>query len=92
MFWTGVSTPSRTMPDCSDCMSTAPSIAPATVPTPPASEVPPMTAAAITRSSASVPSELVAALRRAMEMAPATAARSPISMKIFMITQRVSNT
>ena len=48
-----------------------------------------MTAAAITSNSVSVPSELVAALSRAIEIAPAMAAKSPISMKIFMITQRV---
>ena len=36
------------MPDCSDCMTRAPSIAPEMVPMPPASEVPPITAAAIT--------------------------------------------
>ena len=77
------------MPDCSDCISTAPSIAPATVPTPPASDVPPITAAAMTRSSASVPSELVAALSRAIDTAPPMAASNPISMKTFTITQRV---
>jgi hypothetical protein len=78
------------MPDCNDCMSTAPSIAPATVPTPPDSDVPPMTAAAITKSSASVPSELVAASSRAIETAPATAVSNPINMKTLAITQRVS--
>jgi hypothetical protein len=36
------------MPDCSDCMTSAPSMAPAMVPTPPASDVPPITAEAIT--------------------------------------------
>ena len=36
------------MPDCSDCMTSAPSIAPKIVPMPPASDVPPITAAAIT--------------------------------------------
>ena len=77
------------MPDCSDCISTAPSIAPATVPTPPESDVPPITAAAMTRSSASVPSELVAASRRAIDIAALTAVKSPISMNTFMITQRV---
>ena len=65
------------MPDWSDCMSTAPSIAPAMVPTPPASEVPPMTAAAMTRSSASVPSEFVAALRRAIDIAPLNGGQKP---------------
>ena len=48
MFCSGVSTPSSTMPDCSDCITSAPSMAPAIVPTPPASDVPPMTAAAMT--------------------------------------------
>ena len=36
------------MPDCSDCITSAPSMAPMIVPTPPASDVPPITAAAIT--------------------------------------------
>ena len=35
------------MPDCSYCMTSAPSMAPAMVPAPPASEVPPITAAAM---------------------------------------------
>ena len=48
MFCKGVSTPISTMPDCSDCITSAPNIAPAMVPTPPASEVPPITAAAMT--------------------------------------------
>ena len=58
--------PSSTMPDCSDCITRAPSTAPVIVPTPPAREVPPMTAAAITYSSIPVPRPLTAALRRAI--------------------------
>ena len=68
MFCNGVSMPSRIMPEASDCISTAPNIAPAMVPTPPESEVPPITAAAITSSSSSVPCALVEALRRAVEI------------------------
>ena len=44
----GAPTPMRTMPDWSDCMTRAPRIAPGMVPIPPESDVPPMTAAAIT--------------------------------------------
>ncbi len=56
---------------------------------PPASDVPPMTAAAMTKSSSSVPSELVAELRRADEIAALIAASTPMIMNIFMVTQRV---
>ena len=59
------------------------------VPMPPASEVPPMTAAAITRSSSSVPSALVEALRRAEEMAALMATSAPMIMNTFIVTQRV---
>ena len=52
MSWIGESTRSRTMPDWSDCMTTAPRMAPGMVPMPPANDVPPMTAAAMTYSSA----------------------------------------
>ena len=48
MSWIGESTRSSTMPDCSDCMTTAPRTAPGMVPMPPANDVPPMTAAAMT--------------------------------------------
>ena len=47
MRCSGLSIPRSTMPDCSDCMTSAPSMAPAIVPVPPASEVPPITAAAM---------------------------------------------
>ena len=63
------------MPLASDCMRTAPIMAPAMVPMPPPSDVPPMTAAAMTSSSSSVPMALVAALRRAVEMAPGEQSR-----------------
>ena len=43
------------MPDWSDCMRTAPKTAPGIVPMPPANDVPPMTAAAMTASSAPTP-------------------------------------
>ena len=43
------------MPDWSDCMNTAPRTAPGIVPMPPANDVPPMTAAAMTYSSLWVP-------------------------------------
>ena len=56
---------------------------------PPASDVPPMTAAAMIKSSSSVPSELVEELRRADEIAALIAARTPMIMNIFMVTQRV---
>ena len=47
----GESTSSRSHPERSDCITTAPRIAPGIVPMPPANDVPPMTAAAITSSS-----------------------------------------
>ena len=59
MFWNGASTPTIAIPDCSDCMISAPRMAPWIVPRPPDSAVPPMTAAAMTRSSSSVPMSLV---------------------------------
>ena len=62
----GESTRSRTMPDRSDCMTTAPRMAPGIVPMPPENEVPPMTAAAITSSSFWTPRLVTAALRRAV--------------------------
>ena len=62
----GESTLSRTMPDWSDCMTTAPRTAPGIVPMPPANDVPPMTAAAMTCSSAPVPeADASPAFRRA---------------------------
>ena len=84
MLCIGESTPSSTMPDCSDCISSAPSIAPMIVPEPPASDVPPMTAAAITSNSSRVPSELVAELRRADEIAALIVASMPMMMNTFM--------
>ena len=63
MSWSAVSTPIRTMPDESDCMMTAPSTPPAIVPMPPANDVPPMTAAAMTCSSTPVPNPFVAAFK-----------------------------
>ena len=74
------------MPEASDCISPAPSMAPAMVPTPPESEVPPMTAAAITSSSSSVPVALVAAFRRAVEIELPMATRKPISMNTLSVT------
>jgi hypothetical protein len=59
-------------------MMTAPSTAPAMLPTPPASDVPPITAAAITLSSASVPIEFVPALSRAVVITAAIPQSTPI--------------
>ncbi len=89
MSWVEFSTPIRVMPVDSDCMTTAPSTPPAMVPMPPAKEVPPMTAAAITCSSAPVPRAEVAAFRRAVMMTAAIAASTPITMNVFMIVHRV---
>ena len=55
MFCIGVSKPRRCMPDWSDCITSAPRTAPGMVPMPPANEVPPMTAAAMTYSSSQRP-------------------------------------
>ncbi len=59
-------------------MTTAPRIAPGTVPMPPANEVPPITAAAITSSSFWTPRLVTAALSRAVEMAALIETRMPI--------------
>jgi hypothetical protein len=89
MSWIGESTRSRTMPDCSDCMTTAPRTAPGIVPMPPANEVPPMTAAAMTYSSLCVPRLTVAAFRRADSTTPPTAARMPMITNVIMIVRLV---
>ena len=62
-----IDTSSSSMPLSSDCMISAPSTEPRIEPLPPASAVPPITAAAITYSSMPVPSELVPALSRATD-------------------------
>ena len=61
------------MPERSDCMTTAPRTAPGIVPMPPANEVPPMTAAAMTSSSFWTPRLVTAALSRAVWIAALTA-------------------
>ncbi len=48
MLSTGVSKPSSVMPVWIDCMMSAPKKAPKIVPVPPESDVPPITAAAMT--------------------------------------------
>ena len=70
-------------------MTRAPSTAPAMVPMPPANEVPPMTAAAMTWSSAPVPRPLVAEFWRAVRMMALTAASTPMMTKVHMIVRRV---
>ena len=70
-------------------MITAPRTPPAIVPIPPANDVPPMTAAAMTCSSTPIPSPWVAALSRAEVTAAAMAASMPMAMKVFMIVSRV---
>ena len=70
-------------------MISAPRMAPEIVPTPPASAVPPITAAAIVWSSSSVPRSLPTALRRAVAITAAMAASAPISTKIFTVSSRV---
>ena len=88
MSWVGESTSSSTMPERSDCMTTAPRMAPGTVPTPPEKDVPPMTAAEITSSSFWTPRLVTAALRRAVWTAALTAARLPMSANVSMIVRR----
>ncbi len=90
MFCSGVSRPISTMPDCSDCITSAPSMAPAIVPMPPASEVPPITAAAIDIELVERAERVgrgVEARRRDRRRDAAPAA--PIRMKILTVTQRV---
>ena len=55
MSWDGLSNFMSCIPETSDWMMSAPSTAPGMVPMPPAKEVPPMTAAAMTDSSAPRP-------------------------------------
>ena len=55
-------------------MMQAPMITPSTVPEPPASEVPPMTTAAMASSSQPLPVSAWAELKRATRMIPAMAA------------------
>jgi FCD domain-containing protein len=79
-----VSTPMSTMPDESDCMVTAPWTPPGMVPMPPANEVPPITAAAMTCSSTPVPSPDDAAFSRADVTAAAMAAsHNPVIETMF---------
>ena len=73
---------SRSMPERSDCMTTAPSTAPGIVPMPPENEVPPMTAAEMTSSSACVPRFVTAALSRAVWTAALSAVSMPMSTKV----------
>ncbi len=80
---------SSTMPERSDCMTIAPSTAPGIVPMPPANDVPPITAAAITSSSFCTPRFVTAALRRAVWMAALTAHSTPISTNVIITVRRV---
>src|SRR5439155_1576763 len=84
----GESTSKSTMPERSDCITTAPRIAPGTVPMPPANDVPPMTAAEITSSSFCTPRFVTAASRRAVCTAALIAASAPMSAKVSMIVRR----
>ena len=72
---------SRLMPLSSDAITSAPSSAPHTVPCPPSSDVPPMTAAAMASSSIMRPASDVAEPTRAVSTIPATADSSPITVK-----------
>ncbi|MNS97127.1 hypothetical protein D3C72_1314510 [compost metagenome] len=75
------------MPLSSDCMISAPSTEPKIEPLPPASAVPPMTAAAITYSSMPVPSELVPALSRAIDTMAATVTSTASSANNISVTR-----
>src|SRR5438445_2160933 len=88
MSWVGESTRSMTMPERSDCITTAPSTAPGIVPMPPDSELPPMTAAAITSSSFWTPRFVTAALRRAVCTAALIAHSRPIRTYARTIVRR----
>ena len=88
MSWVGESTFSRTIPERSDCITTAPSTAPAIVPMPPVNEVPPMTAAAITSSSFWTPRLVTAPFSRAVWTAALIATRMPIKMYVRTIVSR----
>ena len=77
------------MPDCSDCMISAPRMAPWIVPIPPESAVPPITAAAITRSSSSVPMSLEWKVSRAEATTAEIAQSAPMMAKTFTVSQRM---
>src|SRR4029453_8763108 len=89
MSCSGASMPMSTMPDTSDCMTSAPSSAPTIVPMPPLTEVPPITAAAITLSSIPVPRLLTAALSRAIWTAAASPTSKPIRVNVLTIVPLV---
>ena len=69
------------MPLSRDAITRAPSSAPHTVPWPPSSEVPPMTAAAMASSSIVRPASEVAEPTRAVSTIPAAPAITPIKVK-----------
>src|SRR4249920_471332 len=89
MSCSGASIPIRTMPDTSDCITSAPSSAPTIVPTPPVNDVPPITVAAITLSSIPVPRLLTAAFSRAIWTAAASPTNRPMSVNVFTIVRLV---
>ena len=64
-------------------------MAPEIVPTPPASDVPPTTAAAITNNSSRSPNALVALFNRADAITAAIPAKPPLSAKILTVIARV---
>ena len=76
------------MPERSDCITTAPRIAPGTVPTPPENDVPPMTAAEMTSSSFWTPRFVTAAFSRAVCTAALIAASVPMSANVSVIVRR----
>ncbi|MNY75908.1 hypothetical protein D3C86_2153240 [compost metagenome] len=63
-------------------MMKAPITAPVILPTPPEAEAPPMKQAAMTSSSKPTPAFGVAELSRAVMIMPASAARTPMLMKV----------
>ena len=78
---------SRSMPERSDCMTTAPRMAPGMVPMPPANEVPPITAAEMTSSSLDTPRPVTAALSRAVCTTALMPASRPIRPNVYMIVR-----
>src|SRR3546814_18679092 len=71
-------------------MISAPTTAPVTRPTPPEAEAPPMKQAAITSSSKPRPAFGVAVFRRAAQIRPASAARTPLVSKVETVSGSVS--
>jgi hypothetical protein len=87
--WMNGETPMRLQPFSSTAISSAPIVAPAIVPRPPVSEAPPITTAAMTRSSYSWPPAGLPERIRAESIIPASPAQAPEMTYTDATTSRV---